>query len=505
MPYLLGLDAGTTSIKAWLYDAASGRPVAGASHPTPGARPRPGWAEHDPEALWLAAAASIRSALAAASPNEPVAALAVASMAEAGLPLDIHGRPLYPIIAYYDQRTDQYAGWWRERLGAEAIHAISGQVVRPPFGVMKLLWLRDQRPDLFARMRRWLSVGDYLIWRLAGVYATDRTLASRTMLFDQRALAWSPELIELAGIPRDILPDVHPSGAIVGAVHQDAAAQTGLAAGTPVATGGHDHLCGAFAAGVVAPGDTLASLGTAAALLAADSTFHGGGAVFAQGLSCYCHVADGAYVVQGGLGAAGAALAWLARFLRGANEPGDYAALEQAAIASPPGARGLVWLPHLRGSGTPERDSDSRAALIGLRDEHTPGDTWRAMIESLAYWSRSNLAAIEAATGRPAQRLTLIGGVARNALLPQIFADVIGRPVALLDIAEASARGAALLSAQAIGASIGPPPRPPHEVAPDLARAARYDRIYQEIYTPLYTALRPMNQALQAISGSGRE
>jgi xylulokinase len=505
MAHLLGLDAGTTSIKAWLYDAATGQPVAGAGRRTPVTSPRPGWAEHDPEALWQAAAGSIRTALDRAPAGCEVAGLAVASMGEAGLPLDERGRPLYPIVAYYDARSDAYVEWWRKRMAPEAIHAISGQVLRPVFGVMKLLWLRDAHPDLFARARRWLSVADYLIRRLAGVDATDYTLASRTMLLDQRTRDWSGDLLDVAGLARDILPAVHPSGTVVGFVSAEAAAQTGLPAGTPVATGGHDHLCGALAAGVAAPGRALASFGTAAALLTPSVVFHGAGAVFARGLSCYCHVAGDHYVVQSGLGAAGAAQVWLARLLspssrptpRGAVAPEAYAALERAAAESPPGARGLVCLPHLRGSGTPERDSASRAAFVGLREEHGAGEMWRALIESLACWARRNVDAIEAATAQPIERLTLIGGAARGALLPQALADVTGRAVELPAIEEASALGAALLAGQAVGVRLATPPSAEvRSIAPDAGRTAWYDRFYREVYMPLYEALRPINHAL---------
>jgi xylulokinase len=495
MAYLLGLDAGTTSVKAWLYDADSGRPIAGAAQPTPVVSPRPGWAEHDPEALWQAAAASIRAALDQAPAARPIAGLAVASMAEAGVLLDENGTALYPIVAYYDQRSTPYVEWWRERIAPADLHAISGQVLRPVFGAMKLLWLRDTHPELFARARRWLSVGDFLIRRLADVDATDYSLASRTMLLDQRAREWSSELLSIADLAQDLLPPIYPSGTVVGSVTATAAVQTGLPAGTPVATGGHDHLCGGLAAGVVAPGQALVSLGTAASLLAPTAEFHGGGAVFAQGLSCYCYVTTQRYVVQGGLSAAGAALAWLARLLRGDTRPEDYAALEQAALESPPGARGLVCLPHLRGSGTPERDTSSRAAFVGLREAHGPGEMWRALIESLACWARQNLAAVEAATGQPIEHLTLIGGSARGILLPQTLADITGRGVALPEIAEASALGAALLAGRATGLPISPP-ADKRIVEPDARRSAWYDRFYRETYAPLYSALRPINAAL---------
>ncbi|MFL5800892.1 MAG: L-fuculokinase [Roseiflexaceae bacterium] len=472
MSYLLGLDAGTTSIKAWLYDAASGVPLAGAARPTPISSPRTGWAEHDPAALWRAAAESIRETLEHAPGARPIAGMAAASMGEAGVPLDEHGDPLYPFVAYYDQRSEPYVDWWRARISPEALHAISGQVLRPVFGAMKLMWLRDAHPDLFARTRRWLSVGDYLIWRLAGVAATDRTLASRTMLLDQRTCDWSAELLPIAGIPAGLLPPVYPSGTVVGGVSAAAAAETGLPVGTPVATGGHDHLCGGIAAGVAAPSDALVSLGTAAALLAPSAMFHGGGAVFSQGLSCYCYVSDG-YVVQGGLSAAGAALAWLARLLRGGTRPEDYATLERAAAESPPGARGLVCLPHLRGSGTPERDSAARAAFVGLREQHGPGDMWRALVEGLACWARRNLEATEAAIGLPITRLTLIGGAARGAILPQALADISGRAVALPEIGEASARGAALLAGRAVGIPL-PSGGARRAIEPDARRVARF-------------------------------
>jgi xylulokinase len=239
----------------------------------------------------------------------------------------------------------------------------------------------------------------------------------------------------------------------------------------------------------------LVSFGTAASLLAPSVAFHGGGAVFAQGLSCYCYVAAERYAVQGGLSAAGAALAWLARLLRGDARAEDYAALEQAALASPPGARGLVCLPHLRGSGTPERDTTSRAAFVGLREAHGPGEMWRALIESLACWARQNLAAIEAATEQPIDRLTLIGGSARGVLLPQALADITGHTVALPEIAEASALGAALLAGRAVGLP-APPPADMRVIEPDPRRTAWYDRFYREVYVPLYSALRPINQAL---------
>ncbi|MEM8533016.1 MAG: FGGY family carbohydrate kinase [Chloroflexota bacterium] len=496
MTYLLGLDIGTTSVKACIYDEHS-RIVARATRPTPVTCPQPYWAEHDPELLWAGVVESIQSALQQLPQPHSLAAVAVASMGEAGVPLDSHGQPVFPIITYYDTRANAYVEFWQSRIDAVKAHAISGQIIRPPFGVMKLLWLRDHHPSLFQRTQYWLSVGDYILYRLAGVYATDYSLASRTMLLDQRNRQWSQELLSIAEIPKDMFPNVYPSGSQIGGISATAAAQTGLLVGLPVVTGGHDHLCGALAVGVTEPGQALVSFGTAAAFIAPDSTFHGGGQSFLHNLSNYCHVARDRYITQGGLSAAGGALAWLAELLQADSTVYDH--LDAAASASPPGARGLVWLPYLRGSGTPQRKATDRAALVGLRESHTAGDIWRAKLESLAYWSRHTTEAIEQATDRPIQQLTLIGGVAKSRIFPQILADATDREVLLSPVVEAGACGAAHLAGQAVGITMAPPV-PTQSVTPHSRSAAHYTRIYDEVYLPLAVVLQPINNTLETIA-----
>lgn len=496
MPYLLGLDIGTTAVKAQLYDSDSGGAVASAARPTPTQHPRPEWAEHDPLALWHAIAACIRETLERAPQARPIAALAVASMGEAGLPIDAQGQPLAPIIAYYDPRSMPQAERWRALMSAEQVHAISGQILRHVFGVMKLLWLRDTQPDVMRRMGYWLSVGDFVIWQLTGRAATDPTLASRTMLYDQRSGAWSPELLALAGLDATMLPTVLPSGSVVGGVTERAAALTGLPVGTPVATGGHDHLCGGLAAGVTRPGEVLCSIGTAASLLVPTAQFNGGGELFRFGLSHYRYVND-CWILQAGLSAAGAAQAWLAQMLRGGTAPDDFAALEVAAAESPPGARGVLCLPHLRGSGTPMRDPDARAAFVGFTEHHGPGDMWRALVEGLAYWVRLNLTAITNATQEPIEALTLIGGGARGALLPQALADITGLPVQIPAIAEASAYGAAMLAGRAVGVALPTAPIA-RQCAPQQAHRTLYETLFRDAYEPLYRALAPIHRALGA-------
>ena len=250
MALLVGLDIGTTTIKAAVYDTDRGGLVRLATRPTPVITPGPGRGEHDPESLWQAAAACLKEAAA----GLPVAGLAISSLAEAGLPVDRDGRPLYPVIAWYDRRTEPQAAWLEARVPVAELHRITGQRASPSFGACKWLWIRENHPEIARKMAKWLSVPDYLFFRLTGEQVTDRTIASRTLLLDQQRLDWSPALLNLVGLDPGQLPPVRPSGTPAGQVSAAAAAETGLPVGTACVLGGHDHLCAALAVGADHPG-----------------------------------------------------------------------------------------------------------------------------------------------------------------------------------------------------------------------------------------------------------
>ncbi|HEX9370562.1 MAG TPA: FGGY family carbohydrate kinase, partial [Roseiflexaceae bacterium] len=258
---LLGVDVGTTNCKAQVFDTA-GRPCASGRAPTLTRQPRPGRAEYDPEELWQTVVAVVRQALGQVDPAR-VRGVAVASMAEGGLLLDAAGRPLHPIIAWYDSRSDPQYRWWLDHVGADTFFPIAGNRPNPIFGVFKLMWLRDQAPQIYAAAARWLHVADYVAFRLCGAQATDYSLATRTMLLDLPHRRWSGELIAAAGLRADLLPEVVPAGTRIGVVTVAAAEATGLPPGIAVGNGGHDHPCGALAAGAREEGIGLDSMGTA--------------------------------------------------------------------------------------------------------------------------------------------------------------------------------------------------------------------------------------------------
>lgn len=505
MTVLMGIDIGTSTVKALAYDPARGEAVAMAALPTPVEHPRPGWSEHDPEELWATVAACLRE-VASQCAGERIAGLGLSSFAEAGLPLAADGTPLYPIIAWYDRRAEPQAAWWEQQLDIAELHAITGQRVSPSFGVNKWLWLRDNEPARVERMARWLSVPDYLLWRLTGELATDYTIASRTLLFDQRSHDWSETMLGLAGLRREQLPAARPGGTVIGEITAQAARATGLPAGTPCALGGHDHLVAAVAAGGYRPGTVIDSSGTAQAVLMFLPGFHTDDALARSGYACYSHVLAETYVLKAGLKLAGGAVEWLARQMSSAgvsptNLP--YEALLAEAEKTAGRRAGPVWLPHFIGSGTPQGDRHSRAALVGLTAEHNQGDIFRALLESLAFWLRHNLEEVSVLTGQPVREVILLGGTKRLELLTRLKATALNQPVTVLEIPEAAATGAALLAGLGTGLF-----RTPEEAAGSVRGEDRvvvqpepgwldwYDRLYRETYLPLYGLLREVHHRL---------
>jgi xylulokinase len=430
-------------------------------------------------------------------------------MAEAGVPISAAGDALCPIIAWYDNRSLPQAESLWERLGAERIFGITGQTRQAKFSVCKLLWLREHCPEVLRDARTWLCVADYALFRLSGSRVTDYSLASRTLAFDQSRRDWSGEMLAAAALEPRLFPAALPPGTIVGAITAEASGPTGLRVGTPVVTGGHDHLCGAVAAGVVSPGALLDSMGTAEAYILLTEAFAPSLALMNGGFSHYCHVVPGCYVLLGGLNASGGQVDWLVSQLW-AEDPGSsadrdraFAAAIDAASAVSPGADGVVWLPHIAGSGSPWADDRSRAAVIGLTRAHGRGHLARALVEGLCFWMRENLDVLAAATGtRAGGEITAIGGGTRNGLWMQTKADVTGRSLRVVDVPEAAAVGAALLAGVGVGAygdvsaAAASVRRGVTRYVPDPSARATYDRLYERIYKGLYPALRETLHAI---------
>ncbi|HEX2026758.1 MAG TPA: FGGY family carbohydrate kinase [Nitriliruptorales bacterium] len=494
-PAIAGLDIGTTNIKAVVFDPR-GHPVSSAAVPTPTNTPRPGWTEHDPEELWDAAVQALRDAVRGADPRR-VESVAVASMAEAGVPLDGSGRPVHDVIAWFDRRSTEQARHLEREVGADRLAEVTGLRLQPIYGLCKLMWLQQHQPDAFSRLRRWLHVADFIAYRLCGEQATDFSLATRTAALDLGALDWSQELLAAAEIDASVLPPLRWSGTRLATVMADAAEATGLPTSATVATGGHDHICGALAAGVLDPGRALDSMGTAESILVPTAEFPRGGQPARHGYSCGAHVARGRYYVAGGVHAAGASVDWIVDLVGDAEQRDRLLA---AAEKVPPGARGACFMPHLR---SPDGEVVQRAALFGLTPDLDRATVVRAVLEGLAFAFRDTLEAVAGHAGlEEAPEVRGIGGGARNRLLLRLKATVLGRPLQRLEVQEATSLGAALLGAvgaglfEDAGAAADAQELDAEEVAPDPEQVEAYQARFREIYGRDYPELRAVSQAL---------
>src|SRR5258708_1782805 len=294
--YLVGIDVGTTNTKTVIFDVETGRICAVGSCRSIVRHPVAEWREFDAEDLWGARLQSIHSAIQHCERPEPIAAISVASRGESAFPVDAEGTVLHAAIAWYDQRAVAEAQWWEDTVGQERIFDITGQIPHPMFGVNKLLWLRNHVPQVFERIHHWLSIEDFVLWKLSGSFATDYSIASRTMLFDQRKLIWSKPLLEQAALPAAWFPPAFPSGTAIGSVSKEVAEQTGLPQQAIVSTGGHDHLCRALAAEVTHPGHPLESIGTASVIMAVSDAFRPNPELFATGFNSHAYFFNNAIV-----------------------------------------------------------------------------------------------------------------------------------------------------------------------------------------------------------------
>jgi len=498
---LLGLDVGTTNVKAVAYDFR-GTTIATSSARLVYHRPRAGWAVYRPDDIWDVTAATLRQLSTALAGRYQPVAVAISSMAETAVPIDARGNAVYDAIAWFDTRTRETVKWWRERVGDEFIFARTGLPLQPIFGIHKLMWFKQHEQELFRRMCRWLNVADYVAYRLCGEQATDLSLASRMSALDLSSLSWSEEILAIAGIDRALLAPLVPSGVRLGTVKPDAAEQTGLSLQTAVVTGGHDHPCAALGAGVVRPGLLLDSMGTAEALLLVVEkpvlSEEVGRAGFQQG----AHVVQGRYYCNGGLYTCGASIEWIRGILFSENDSGSdgaYTEIERLARGAPPGAGGVHFLPHLRFASPPHNDDRGRGAFIGMTVDTTRGDLARAVYEGLAHDARHSLAAMERMLATHAGEVRAVGGMTRNRLFMEIKAAMAERPYAIMNVDEAGCLGAAILAGlgaevySSVDDALSRMGLAKHEVSPDPRWEEAYAARFKKVYVKIYPALRQIH------------
>jgi len=511
MDYLMGIDLGSTSLKALVYDL-EGNAVAGGSRPTEQFHPnedQPEWTVWDPRQIYEGTTAAIRDAVSQLDNPRDIKAVAVTGMGMDGVPVDENGQWLYPFISWHDPRTVPQFQWWRENIGADKVFSIGGNPLWPINSALRILWMAENEPATLAKADRWLLIEDFMNFMLCGRMATDYSMASCTLLFDQRKLDWSDEMIEASGIDRHLLSEALPSGTVLGEVHATAAAATGLPEGTPVVLGGHDHICGALPVGVFRPGVVLDVTGTWESVLTATEGPVLHPELREMGMTVQAHVARGMHTVWGGNVAADM-LEWFRKHFGAAarekaKERGgeEWDHLIRQAEKAPVGSHRVMFLPHMSAVGCPVVDQESLGAFVGLSNTATDGDMLRAIIEGLDYQFRDIVLAMESGLGINMERFIAVGGAVRNELWMQNKADVVGRPIEVPDVTEATPLGAAILAGIGVGLyqdeqdAFDRVYKAGRVFDPDPENAARYDKLF-EIYKQLYPSLKAINHQLSA-------
>ncbi|GGA48297.1 xylulokinase [Pelagibacterium lentulum] len=487
-----GFDVGTTGLKGVIVDS-DGSIVAETTIPYAPSVPRPGWSQQDPEVWW---AAFIACAAALVQKAGAPDAIGLSGQMHGSVFLDAAAKSISPAILWNDQRTEAECAQLIEMTGNKAVDWTLNEP-RTAFTAAKILWLRNNYPEIYARLHSVLLPKDFLRFRMSGERLSDVTDSSGTNLLDVRNREWSQPMLTATGIERSLLPDLVESVDRAGAVTRIVAERTGLNAGTPIVGGGADQACAAIGNGIVESGTLSITIGTSGVVyvqlpeIALDRTgaFH-----------TFCHAVPGTFMAMAGVLAAGGSFQWYHDTIGASDaEKGGFSGIVQSLDTLPPGAGGLVFLPYLTGERSPHNDPRARGAFIGLSNRHTRAHMARAVIEGVCFALRDLVEIIEG-MNVSVSGVRVAGGGARGRIWLTTLASVLGRPVMATETPDASAFGAAMLAMShrtdiAIGdlATSWVKTAPP--VEPEMTAQAIYQDLYQ-VFRSLYPANRSAMHAL---------
>ena len=507
MQALLGIDLGTTGVKAALFATEDGHVLASAFVDYPLVHPHPGWAEQHPDDWWQATIIAIRSCLADSvrhgiAPTD-IRGIGLSGQMHGVVLLDAEQQVLRPCIIWADQRSEAQCRWMTERVGAARLIELVGNPALPGFSAPKVLWVRDNEPEVFARTRTIILPKDYIRYRLTGVMAIEISDAAGTCWLDVKEGKWSHEVLEAIGCDPALLPPVIAADVVSGTSTNEVALLTGLPTGIPVAGGGADNACGAVGNGVVRSGLALISIGTSGVVLTHAATPQVDTSGPIPRVHTFNHAVPHAWYLMGVTQAAGLSLRWVRdniglpeRALERWSGLDAYELLAKEAAGAPPGSDGLIFLPYLQGERTPHLDASARGGWIGLTASHDRRHLIRAVLEGVAF-SLKDCFTIIGEQGFQLEQIRATGGGAKSSLWRQIMADVLGVELVTTNAQEGPAFGAALLAGVASGvyASVEQACETIVQVGERTEPRPEAGRIYAksyEVYHALYPALKPI-------------
>ncbi|MDD4797194.1 MAG: xylulokinase [Eubacteriales bacterium] len=504
--YILAHDLGTSGNKATLYDIR-GTLCASTVCGYATYYPHDQWVEQNPEDWWAAVCRSTQQLLeqAGVAPGQ-VLCVSFSAQMMGCLLVDSRGKPLRPMMIWADSRSGAQEKEMIRRVGAQEGYRITGHRLSASYSAAKLLWIQQNEPEIYQKAAKMLNAKDYIVYRLTGQMMTDYSDASGTNLLDITAKKWSDSLVTALGIRKDLLPELHRSADIAGGITAEAAGQIGLLAGTPVVIGGGDGSCACVGAGVVAEGTAYNVIGSSSWISLASRR-----PLFDPQMRTFnwVHLDETLYTPCATMQAAGYSYSWYRDVLgtpevQRAREMGvsPYLLLDEQAAQSPPGAKGLLYLPYLLGERAPLWNLDARACFVGMKISTGKGDMTRAVLEGVGYHLRMILDILQGSFAL--EGLVMTGGGAKGRLWLQILADIWQKKLLLPRyIEEATSLGAAVCAG--VGVGLYPDYQAARhmnpiveEILPDPAKAALYDRLY-EAFGQAYQALVPVFDHLAAI------
>jgi xylulokinase len=500
---LLGIDFGTTTLKAVVFDECGRMLSSAVVEPPREQRVIAGSiAEVWPaDGLWERVCELLRRCTSGLT--VPIDGIALVELGLVGMPILADGTAGYPAVAWMNP-PDPLAGMQHD-LDSHTVFGSTGNRVNPIYPPAWISWLRLRDPAFPREMSAWVYAGDYIVYRLCGEIAVDYSMASQSTVFDQRTFSYRADMLSAYGLGADAFPQPRPSASRLGGVTDAAATATGVPAGTPVMVGGADFVSGAYGSGLLHPGQAAIITGTWECTVMCSERPETGAALERCGAICDPHVAPGRWSVRIE-NLSGDVTEWYRdRFYRA---PGGGDAVPWEDIVGDAGsvadAGGVLFLPHVFGSFGPDLDERARGAFIGLTNHTTRAHLTRAVYEGLCFQSRHSLEALAAGMEQSPDRISMMGGGAKNTLWTQIRADVIGQAVDVVDDPDVTPRGAAMIAAVGAGvhATFHDAAREmapsTSRVEPDERAARRYDRLYNDGYLPALEALSSINHRLAA-------
>jgi len=500
LSYLLGIDVGTTGTKSVIFDIG-GQLVSKGYEEYPVLTPKADWAEQEPDIWWNATINTIKAAINnAAISSDDIICIGLSSQTNSPLFLDKNGKPIRPCILWMDKRAEPQAAWVRTKIGKESFYKVTGVKIDPFYSFCKILWLKENQPEIYEKTNVILQPKDYIGFKLTGEYALDVASASSSGFIDCRKVGYAEELLEESGFSIEKLPNLVSSLDVIGNVTREAAKATGLAENTPVVAGSGDVITNAVGSGVVNIGQAYNKIATAS-----DIAICVNHPIFDPEIRfvLYIHALPNRWILMGGSNE-GICYRWFRdNFYQLEVEMAKeickdpYKIMDMKAEEVPLGAEKLIFLPYLIGVRSPLWDSKARGVYFGIGLNHDKRHFTRAIMEGVAYSIRHRIEIVEKELGLPVREVRVVGGGARSKIWRRIMADVYDKTIILPRGEEQECLGAAILAGLGVKLYKNPDEACNRlipitdRLEPKKENCEKYERMYR-IYVSLYEKLKDL-------------